>query len=93
MHCISLPSLPFPLSCYGLLQILFLNKADLFKDKIQHSDRHLRLYFTQYTGEGQSVCVCVRACACVCVCVEGFSYVAELSLEYFLGMYSCCCLE
>jgi hypothetical protein len=30
--------------------ILFLNKADLFRDKITNSDRHLRLYFTQYTG-------------------------------------------
>ena len=33
-----------------ILQILFLNKADLFRDKIMNSDRHLRLYFSQYTG-------------------------------------------
>lgn len=32
-------------------QILFLNKVDLFRQKIQNSDRHLRLYFAQYTGE------------------------------------------
>lgn len=34
-----------------LLQILFLNKVDLFRDKIMNSKRHLRLYFSQYTGE------------------------------------------
>ena len=33
------------------LQILFLNKVDLFRDKITNSDRHLRLYFTHYTGK------------------------------------------
>ncbi len=32
-------------------QILFLNKVDLFQDKILNSDRHLRLYFNQYNGE------------------------------------------
>ena len=30
--------------------ILFLNKVDLFRDKILSSDRHLRLFFPQYTG-------------------------------------------
>jgi guanine nucleotide-binding protein subunit alpha len=35
--------------------ILFLNKADLFRDKITNSDRHLRLYFTQYTGPDRDV--------------------------------------
>ncbi|XP_062886632.1 guanine nucleotide binding protein (G protein) alpha v1 isoform X2 [Mobula hypostoma] len=30
--------------------ILFLNKIDLFQEKILHSGRHLRLYFTQYRG-------------------------------------------
>lgn len=30
--------------------ILFLNKVDLFQDKIQHSGRHLRFYFPEYTG-------------------------------------------
>ncbi|XP_059804338.1 guanine nucleotide binding protein (G protein) alpha v1 isoform X1 [Hypanus sabinus] len=30
--------------------ILFLNKIDLFQEKILHSERHLRLYFTQYRG-------------------------------------------
>lgn len=35
--------------------ILFLNKVDLFKEKIQHSDRHLRLYFKQYTGPDRDV--------------------------------------
>lgn len=30
--------------------ILFLNKVDLFRDKIMNSDRHLRLYFPQYSG-------------------------------------------
>ena len=35
--------------------ILFLNKMDLFRDKIQNSDRHLRLYFPQYTGPDRDV--------------------------------------
>lgn len=30
--------------------ILFLNKMDLFKDKLLNSERHLRLYFPSYTG-------------------------------------------
>ena len=33
-----------------LSQILFLNKVDLFRDKIMNSDRHLRLYFPTYSG-------------------------------------------
>lgn len=33
------------------IQILFLNKVDLFKEKVLNSDRHLRLFFPQYTGE------------------------------------------
>ena len=36
-----------------MLQILFLNKLDLFKDKILHSSRHLRYYFHDYTGKTQ----------------------------------------
>ena len=35
--------------------ILFLNKMDLFRDKIQNSDRHLRLHFPQYTGPDRDV--------------------------------------
>lgn len=35
--------------------ILFLNKMDLFRDKILNSDRHLKLFFTQYTGPDQEV--------------------------------------
>uniref|UniRef100_A0A4W3JXS9 Guanine nucleotide binding protein (G protein) alpha v1 n=1 Tax=Callorhinchus milii TaxID=7868 RepID=A0A4W3JXS9_CALMI len=31
-------------------QILFLNKIDLFQEKILHSERHLRLYFSEYRG-------------------------------------------
>ncbi len=38
------------LPCFTSFQILFLNKVDLFRDKILMSDRHLRLYFAQYTG-------------------------------------------
>ena len=34
---------------------LFLNKVDLFRDKIQNSDHHLRLYFPQYTGPDRDV--------------------------------------
>ncbi|XP_042198321.1 guanine nucleotide binding protein (G protein) alpha v1 [Callorhinchus milii] len=30
--------------------ILFLNKIDLFQEKILHSERHLRLYFSEYRG-------------------------------------------
>ncbi|KAF6732512.1 Guanine nucleotide-binding protein G(o) subunit alpha [Oryzias melastigma] len=30
--------------------ILFLNKMDLFRKKIQHSGRHLRFYFSSYKG-------------------------------------------
>lgn len=33
-----------------LLQILFMNKLDLFQDKILHSGRHLRLYLPQFKG-------------------------------------------
>ncbi|XP_052072065.1 guanine nucleotide-binding protein G(o) subunit alpha-like [Mytilus californianus] len=31
--------------------ILFLNKVDLFKDKIRHSERHLRNFFPDYRGK------------------------------------------
>ena len=37
-------------------QILFLNKVDLFREKILNSDRHLRLFFPQYTGEWEMFC-------------------------------------
>ena len=40
--------------------ILFLNKRDLFQDKILNSDRHLRLFFPQYTGPDQSVDAATR---------------------------------
>lgn len=40
--------------------ILFLNKVDLFRDKIQNSDRHLRLYFPQYTGPDRDVDTAAR---------------------------------
>ena len=33
-----------------LLQILFMNKIDLFQDKILHSGRHLRSYLPQFKG-------------------------------------------
>lgn len=35
---------------FFLLQILFMNKIDLFQDKILHSGRHLRLYLPQFKG-------------------------------------------
>ena len=35
--------------------ILFLNKMDLFTEKIEKSDRHLRLFFPQYTGPDNNV--------------------------------------
>lgn len=35
--------------------ILFLNKLDLFTEKIETSDRHLRLFFPQYTGPDNNV--------------------------------------
>lgn len=38
-----------------LIQILLLNKTDLFQEKIRHSGRHLRLYFPKYEGR----CVCI----------------------------------
>lgn len=38
-----------------LFQILFMNKLDLFQDKISHSGRHLRLYLPQFKG-GPDVC-------------------------------------
>lgn len=33
-----------------LIQILLMNKTDLFQEKIRHSGRHLRLYFSEYQG-------------------------------------------
>lgn len=33
-----------------LFQILFMNKIDLFQDKILRSERHLRLYLPQFKG-------------------------------------------
>lgn len=36
--------------CCFLIQILLLNKTDLFQEKIRHSGRHLRLYFSNYEG-------------------------------------------
>ncbi|XP_053706656.1 guanine nucleotide-binding protein G(o) subunit alpha-like isoform X1 [Synchiropus splendidus] len=35
--------------------ILFMNKTDLFKEKILHSGRHLRFYFPSYKGEDADV--------------------------------------
>ena len=35
--------------------ILFLNKMDLFSEKIEKSDRHLRLFFPRYTGPDNNV--------------------------------------
>lgn len=32
--------------------VLFLNKLDLFREKIMSSSRHLRLFFPDYTGNG-----------------------------------------
>ena len=40
--------------------ILFLNKVDLFREKIQNSDRHLRLFFPQYTGPDREVDIAAR---------------------------------
>lgn len=31
--------------------VLFLNKFDLFREKVLYSGRHLRLYFPDYKGE------------------------------------------
>lgn len=36
-----------------LLQILFMNKIDLFQEKILHSGRHLRLYVPQFKGQSR----------------------------------------
>ena len=36
---------------YIFFQILFLNKVDLFQDKIRHSGRHLRYFFPSFTGK------------------------------------------
>lgn len=33
-----------------LLQILFMNKTDLFREKVLHSGRHVRSYIRTYTG-------------------------------------------
>ncbi|CAG00213.1 unnamed protein product, partial [Tetraodon nigroviridis] len=35
----------------GTSMILLLNKTDLFQEKIRHSGRHLRLYFSNYKGK------------------------------------------
>lgn len=40
--------------CVFILQILFMNKIDLFQDKILHSGRHLRLYLPQFKGRSRS---------------------------------------
>lgn len=40
--------------CVFILQILFMNKIDLFQDKILHSGRHLRLYLPQFKGGSRS---------------------------------------
>nr|CAI5847220.1 unnamed protein product [Callosobruchus analis] len=36
--------------------VLFLNKFDLFREKILYSQRHLRLYFPDYKGKSFSSC-------------------------------------
>lgn len=41
------------LVCLLAFQILFMNKIDLFQDKILHSGRHLRLYLPQFKGSSQ----------------------------------------
>eukprot|EP00066_Takifugu_rubripes_P002647 XP_003964702.2 PREDICTED: guanine nucleotide-binding protein G(o) subunit alpha-like isoform X1 [Takifugu rubripes] len=35
--------------------ILLMNKTDLFQEKIRHSGRHLRLYFSEYQGDDGDV--------------------------------------
>lgn len=40
--------------------ILFMNKTDLFREKIQHSGRHLRLYFSCYKGADGDVDTAAR---------------------------------
>ena len=35
--------------------ILFLNKLDLFAEKINNTNRHLRLFFQEYTGPDHDV--------------------------------------
>ncbi|XP_014775701.1 guanine nucleotide-binding protein G(o) subunit alpha [Octopus bimaculoides] len=40
---------------YFSCMILFLNKLDLFKDKILHSHRHLHIFFPEYKGSIQDV--------------------------------------
>ena len=36
--------------CLFYFQILFLNKLDLFQDKILHSERHLKRFFADFPG-------------------------------------------
>lgn len=44
----------FSVCPFSLLQILFMNKIDLFQDKILHSGRHLRHYLPQFKGLSKS---------------------------------------
>ncbi|OQR76564.1 guanine nucleotide-binding protein G(o) subunit alpha-like, partial [Tropilaelaps mercedesae] len=37
------------------LMVLFLNKMDLFREKILHSKRHLRYYFSEFRGPDENV--------------------------------------
>ena len=59
-----------------LLQILFLNKVDRFQEKIMGTDRHLRLFFSQYTG--------VHACVCW---VEWAGFDAAMDVSIVDGSY------
>ena len=75
--------------------ILFLNKKDLFEEKIMTS--HLADYFPEYEGSclfffcvvSTPVCacfVCVCVCVCVCECISNiviFIIVLEGRQEFF----------
>ena len=78
------------------VQILFLNKVDLFRSKIMNSERHLRTYFPQYQGVC-CVLACVRVCMfvqlCACVYTPGLALTHPIYVEVLLYTTSFCCLS
>ncbi|MBN3300615.1 GNAO protein, partial [Amia calva] len=59
--------------------ILFLNKIDLFQEKILHSSRHLRLYLPQYRGRPVPQCVLTLP--------TGPDFDVDSAARYIAGMF------
>ena len=71
--------------------ILFLNKRDLFEEKIK--TKNIRDYpsFSDFNGQDADYDAGTLLCVCVCVCVRMFECVCAC-VCVFVYLYSCMCV-